>query len=211
VADLQLSTPIESSLLTNSSIRLGIRSDDVWAPEQLLILGQAPRRVVALAMETDLDLRLSTDSGEGKLTLPMRLVNAGSSSTVIQRVMLIAYTQNSTDDDIELQISTGAGVVLQTTFADTSQDDFEEYAANWHTRPVATPFTRSEVLAGGGAQLSILGQDAWRPYSVFVYGLDSATGRASEVVDLVALPEWTLSTLSTDPSEGQPSVPLPVM
>jgi hypothetical protein len=211
VADLKLETPIESSLLTNSSIRLGIRSGDLWAPEHVLILGQAPRRVIALAMETDLGVRLSTDSEEGKLTIPLRLVGSGSSTTTIQRVMLIVYTQNGTDDPLQLQISTASGIVADTTIVDTTQDDFEEYAANWHIRPVAAPFTRSDVLSGGAIQLGIQGQDAWRPYSVFVYGLDTATGRPNEVVDLVAIPEWTLPALSTDPAEGQPTVLLPVM
>ena len=162
-------------------------------------------------METDLGVRLSTDSDEGRLTIPLRLVGSGSSATTIQHVMLIVYTQSGTDDPIQLQISTVSGIVADATILDTTQDYFEEYAANWHIRPVAAPFTRSDVLAGGAIQLGIQGQDAWRPYSVFVYGLDTATGRPNEVVDLVAIPEWTLPALSADPAEGQPTALLPVM
>ena len=40
--------------------------DDAWSPKRVLVPGRAPRRIVALAMETDLDHRMSTDGSEGK-------------------------------------------------------------------------------------------------------------------------------------------------
>jgi hypothetical protein len=50
--------PFESAHLTNSSVRLGLRGDDAWAPKHVLVVGQAqpdftPGRLVALAMETE--------------------------------------------------------------------------------------------------------------------------------------------------------------
>ena len=95
-----LGTPIESSLLTNSSVRVGIRTDDAWKPKDVLLLGtRTERQTLALAMETDLDRWMSTDPDDGgenqltaNLTIPLRLVGSGSSSTVIHRVMLLVYT-----------------------------------------------------------------------------------------------------------------------
>ena len=47
-----LTSPVKSTLLTNSSIRLGIRTDDAWAPPRdVLVLGSTERRIEALAME----------------------------------------------------------------------------------------------------------------------------------------------------------------
>ena len=46
--------------------------------------------------------------------------------------------------------------------------------------------------------------------TVFVFGLDTEEGRPSEVVTLSAIPKWDLGWLSTDPSEGAASVPLPL-
>ena len=217
-----LTSPIEASLLTNSSIRLGIRADDAWVPQHVLVLGNTeagvdptgkptPSRVIALAMETELQRWLSTDSTEGKLTMPLRLVGEGNSSTVIRRVLLLVYTGSgvATDDAIQLQIRAGGNLVLQQQVPDTAQDDLEEYTGNWYFLDVPVPFTRGDVLSNGGISLSILGTDSWSPRSLFVYGLDTAAGRPNEVVPLVSIPLWELGTLSTDLGEGQPSVDLP--
>lgn len=214
LSDNTLTTPIESTLLTNSSIRVGIRSDDMWGPRHALVLGNSERRVIALAMETELG-SLSTDTSEGKLTMPLRLVGEGSSSTVIRRVMFLVYTHSGsdiqTDSPIQLQIAAGGSIVFQQLIFDTDQDDFEQYTANWHIFDAPVPFTRGDVLSNGGISLSILGTDAWLPKRLFVYGLDTAAGRPNEVVHLVSVPEWNFGTMSTDLSEGQPSIALPVI
>src|SRR5262249_7424091 len=152
-AALSESTPInpfESNLLTNSSIRVGIRSDDAWTPQHALVLGRTIRGVIALAMETELTRSLSTDSTEGKLTMPLRRVGSGSSSTLIRRVMLLVYTESGkdveTDSPIQLQITAGGNLVLQQQIPDTSQDDLEQYTANWYFLDVPVPFTRGDVL-----------------------------------------------------------------
>ena len=210
-----LEVPFESNQLTNSSIRVGIRSDDAWSPQHVLVLGNTERRVLALAMETDLDNWLSTDSSEGKLTIPVRLVSPGTSSTVIRRVMLLVYTGSGdevqTDSAIELQITAGGNLVVQQQIPDTTQDDLEQYTGNWYFVDAAVPFTRGDVLSNGGIKLRILGTDAWVPKTLFVFGLDTAEGRPNEVVHLVSIPEWNLGTLSTDLQEGSPSVNLPVV
>jgi hypothetical protein len=166
-------------------------------------------------METELERWLSTDSSEGKLTMPLRLVDSGSSSTLIRRVMLLVYTGSGidveTDNPIQLQITAGGNLVLQQQIPDTAQDDLEQYTGNWYFLDVGAPFTRGAVLSNGSIRLSILGTDAWVPKSLFVYGLDTAEGRPNEVVHLVSIPEWTLGALSTDPQEGAPSIPLPVI
>jgi hypothetical protein len=193
-----LPSPIESNLLTNSSIRLGIRTDNAWGPKNALVLGRTERQVIALAMETELGHWLSTDVSEGKLTMPLRRVGPGSSSTLIQRVMLLAYTQSGkTDKPLQIQITAGGNQVLQQTIADTAQDDLEDYTGNWYVADAGVPFTRSDVLSNGSIVVSILGSDWWTPKSLFVYGLDTAAGRPNEVVDLVSIPEWTLGKVGT--------------
>jgi hypothetical protein len=213
ISDLTLESPIESTQLTNSSVRVGIRDDDAWAPKQVFLFGHGERRVVPLALELEVDRWMSTDSGEGRLTMPVRTVAVGNSSTIIRRVMLLVYTgggDGETDDKIQFQISAAGNIVMDETIGDTSQDDLEEYSANWHIRNAITPFTRGDVIGNGGIELSIHGQDAFRPTSLFMFGLDTATGRPNEVVTLVSIPEWNLPTLSTDDAEGQESVVLPL-
>jgi hypothetical protein len=215
-----LPNPIDLSLLTNSSIRLGIRDDDAWGPQQVLVFGQTqpqwtPSQIIALAMETDLAHWLSTDSSEGHLTMPLRLVGQGNSATtIIRKVMLLVYTGSGsnveTDSPIRLQITAGGALVADQTVTDTPQDDLEQYTGNWYSMDVAVPFTKGDVVSNGNIRLSILGDDAWLPSQVYVFGLDTASGRPSEVVTLVAIPKWDLGSLSTDPSEGNASILLPI-
>jgi hypothetical protein len=214
-----LPSPIDSNLLTNSSVRLGIRDDDAWGPQHVLVFGQTqsewvPSQVIALAMETDLTHWLSTDSSEGHLTMPIRLVGSGSATTLIRKVLLLVYTRSGSnvesDSPIRLQITAGGALVADQTIINTQQDDLEQYTANWYPVDVAVPFTKGDVVSNGGIRLSILGDDAWLPTQVFVFGLDTENGRPTEVVTLVAIPQWDLGSLSTNPSEGKSSIDLPV-
>jgi len=216
-----LEAPLDSSGFTNSSIRVGIRDDDAFGPQDVLLFGQVqpdfvPGRTVALAMESDLTHWLSTDSDEGHLTMPVRLVSPGSSTTLIRRVLLLVDTiweyssDTETDSAIELEITAAGNLVLKEEIGDTPQPDLEAATTNWYMLDVAAPFTRGDVAASGGIRLSILGDDAWKPMRLYVFGLDTASGRPNEVVTLSAVPVWTAGWMSTDSNEGVASVDLPV-
>jgi len=213
LSDKKLDAPFNTSQLNPLSVRLGNRSDDAWAPQHVLLFGIAETGAEPIAMETDLEHWLSTDSEEGKLTMPVRLVDPGTSITVIRRVLLLVYTESGidveTDSPIQLQISTNNAIVLQETVFDTPQDDLEQYTANWYFMKAAVPFTRAEVIKGH-IRLSIKGTDAWLPKRVFIFGLDTEEGRPNNVVRLVSIANWDLGTLSADPSEGKEVVDLPV-
>jgi hypothetical protein len=172
------------------------------------------RTFVALAIETEIDRWLSTDGGEGKLHMPLRLVGRGSSDTPIHRVLLLIFTPGSgdrdTDDVISMQIATSTGIVLSQRITDTDQDDLEPDMGNWYMLASAAPFTRSQLFAGGKITLAIEGKDAWKPQCVFLFGFDTPTGRPNNVVTLCGLPDWNLGWLSRDLSEGQPQVDLPL-
>lgn len=209
--------PFDSNPLTNSSIRLGIRGDDLWLPKHVLLLGreQTPDgtgEVFALAVEVDTTLRLSTDNDLGtgtdapaNLSTPLRLVGSGSSSIIIRRVLLLVKTDtgdnDGTNNPIFLEIKTGSTMVLDQEIKDTTQTDLEPGYSNWYGPFDAVPFTRGGLSDGGEITLRIDGEDAWRPSMVFVYGFDTAEGRPTEIVTLVSIPEWTMGVLSTDDSE----------
>jgi hypothetical protein len=221
-----LSTPFDTIGLTNSSIRLGIRGDNAWAPEHILLFGQLrpdfePGRLVALAMETDLTHWLSTDSSEGHLTMPVRLVSSGSSTTLIRRVLLLVRTfwgsglwgsGTGTDSRVELEIVADGNVVVKQVIPDTPQPDLEADRENWYFLDVAVPFTRGDVLANGRVRLSILDEDPWLPETILVFGLDTHTGRPDEVVTLVAVfPVQPIGWLDIHGGPGRfPFVDLPV-
>ena len=207
--------PFDSDKLTNSSVRLGLRGDDAWAPKHVMVIGRAqpdfmPGRFLALAMETEIERWLSADGDEGRLTMPVRRVGAGTSNTIIRRVLLLIYTDRGdnvdTESDIKLQIVASGQLMLDQKIT----HDLKEVRAYWHYLEVERPFTRADVVSKGAIHLSILGTDAWLPMTVFVFGLDTEEGRPGEVVTLSAIPKWDLGWLSTDPSEGAASVPLPL-
>lgn len=207
--------PFDSDKLTHSSVRLGLRGEDAWAPKHVMVIGRAqpdftPGRFVALAMATDIDRWLSADSDEGRLTMPLRRVGAGTSSTVIRRVLLLVYTDRESDadteSDVKLQIHASGQLMLDQKIT----HDFDRVRTYWHFLAVERPFTRADVASKGAIQLAILGTDAWLPATVFVFGLDAEEGQPREVVTLSAIPKWDLGWLSTDSSEGAASVVLPI-
>ncbi len=217
-----LPAPFDAALLTDSSVRIGVRGDDAWAPAHVFVFGHSLSEfqggvAVPLAMETDLTEALSTDPAEGPLTLPLRRVRAGTAATVIRRVLLLVHTQwatrgsdTGTDSAIELSVFAGANLVLRQEIADTAQPDLEKATSNWYVMDAPVPFTRGDVQAGGRIVLRILGDDAWKPQVLFVFGLDTASGRPAEVVSLVSRPVWGPRWMSTDSSEGDAFVDLPV-
>jgi len=216
----QLDPPFDSAVLTNSSVRIGVRGDDAWGPGEVLVFGQSLAEpgsgvAVPLVMESGLTDLLSTDPSEGPLTVPLRRVEPGTSSTVIRRVLLLVYTQWSTEDSgtdsaIQLEVFAGENLILREEIDDTSQSDLEKATANWYVMDAPVPFTRGEVQAGGRIVLSILGKDAWKPMVLFVFGLDTASGRPNQIVTLVSLPVWGPRWMSKDMSEGDASVDLQV-
>ena len=216
----QLDAPFDSAVLTNSSVRIGVRGDDAWGPGDVLLFGHSLAEfgsgvAVPLVVESGLTDFLSTDPSEGPLTVPLRRVDPGTSSTVIRRVLLLVYTQWSTEDSgtdsaIQLEVFAGENLILREEIDDTSQSDLEKATANWYVMDAPVPFTRGEIQAGGRIVLSILGDDAWKPMVLFVFGLDTASGRPNHVVSLVSRPVWGPRWMSTDTSEGDPSVDLQV-
>jgi len=215
-----LETPFDTAGLTNASVRVGVRGDDAWSPRELLVFGHSLEEfqtgtAVPIAMESGLSGWLSTDPSEGALTIPLRRVGVGSSATTIRRLLLLVHTQWSTSDSgtdsaIQLEIFAGENLVLREEIADTTQSDLEKASSNWYVMDAPVPFTRGEVQAGGRIVLSILGDDAWKPQVLFVFGLDTASGRPNEVVSLVSRPVWGPRWMSSDTGEGDPSVELPV-
>jgi hypothetical protein len=210
----------DSASLTNSSVRVEITGDNAWAPQHVFLLGRTDPlsnevvQWIPLAIELDTNTWLSTDTSEGRPSMPLRLVRSGGNSTVIRRVLLLLRTEDEgnagTNDRLELEITAGGTPVLRETTGDTSQDDLERAAHNWYFLNVSIPFTKGDVLSNGGIKLSIKGENAWLPRDVYVYGFDMADGRPREIVHLVSITKWSLGWLSKDLSEGKESVDLPV-
>jgi len=199
----------QTTSLTDSSVRIGTRGDDAWAPQHILLIGQDSRnRVHPIAMETDLTQWLSTDASEGALTIPLRLLAPAQLNTPIRRVLLVVRTANEddagTDDPVQLQI-TGSGTIFFSQAINT-QDDLDRGKSNWYEFPVVatSAFTLSDLRnAHAEATLTMLGDDAWLPSGLFLFGLDTASGRPTQVIPLAEQAVWRDGWLSTDADEGR--------
>jgi hypothetical protein len=209
----------DSESLTNSSVRIGNRGDDAWAPQDILLFAVADGGgVIPIAMETDLTHWLSSDPSEGRLTLPLRLVERGDSSTLIHRLLLLVRTADEddagTDSPVRLQVIGSDGQLrmselITNTQTDTPQDDLEQGVSNWYYLPVRTPFTERDISNPGSVgriELEILGRDAWLPESLFLFGLDTPVGRPTKLVPLVSNRIWQSGVLSQDEKEGSPKI-----
>jgi hypothetical protein len=198
----------------NYYLRIGTRGSDAWRP--LVIAAWCERftsgNVVPLGYDGEVETILSTDSSEGRISLPVRQVGRGSVRTAIEKVMLVTVTQGgdaATDSPIHVRITAGESVVVDHTIPDTSQDDLESLEGNVYFLPVLSPFTRGQ-LTDSSIVLSIEGDDAWVPWVVVMFGLDAASGRPGAMVPLVHEHPWQLGALSRDPAEGVESVTLPL-
>jgi hypothetical protein len=194
-------------------VRLATTSSDLWEPELVLVWASSNRMgIVPLALDVDVRSGLSTDPGEGVVSVPIRRVLIGVDTMLIGSLLLVVVTYDApyagTDDPISLRISTASGRVVDHVITDTPQTDLEIDTANIYEVPVDKPFRKSELLEGAEMKLTIHGTDKWVPKKIFLFGLDRAKGQPDAVVPLVKL--YDPGPLSADPTEGVPSLHLPV-
>jgi hypothetical protein len=198
----------------NYYLRIGTRGDDAWRPH--MISAWCTRftsgAVVPLGYDEELEVVLSTDPNEGRISLPLRPITPGAIRTQINRLMLVIGTNvgdSATDSPIHVRITRGEEVVVDHTVPDTSQPDLEGAEGNVYFLPVLSDFTRSQ-LTDQSIVLSIEGDDAWLPIVVTLFGLDTTSGNPGRMVPLVYVDGWTFGPLSTDSDEGQAAVTLPL-
>jgi hypothetical protein len=196
-------------------MRIGIRGSDAWRPSVVTAWCQrfTSGAIVPLGYDEQLDVVLSTDPSEGRISLPLRQVTPGRIRTEIARVLLVTGTNirdSATDSPVHVTITRGDGtVVVDHTIPDTPQDDFEGAEGNVYFLPVLQPFTRSQ-LTDESIVLSIEGDDAWLPFVVAMFGLDTESGNPGRMVPLVYFDPWPFGVLSTDLDEGVPSAAIPL-
>ncbi|MGI8843328.1 MAG: hypothetical protein ACR2HZ_06495 [Gemmatimonadaceae bacterium] len=198
----------------NYYMRIGTRGDDAWRPRMIAAWCErfTNGNIVPLGYDESIDTILSTDSSEGRISLPVRQIGAGMIRTGINRVMLVTGTNvgdSATDSPIHVRVTAGQGVVVDHTIPDTSQDDLEGAEGNVYYLPVLSTFTRSQ-LTDTSIELSIEGDDAWLPIVVVMFGLDTASGQPNTIVPLVHATPWPFGVLSKAPDEGVESVALPL-
>jgi hypothetical protein len=222
--------------LTHSSIRIGIRGNDLWAPEHFFIWADtwqqpegrptnlpAIRDIVPIAIEVDIKergepIKLSTDVNEGRISCPIYLASTGASDMPIRQLLMLLTTKNEpewagSNSQLSLKIVNEGNFIVDFNTIDTPQSDLEEGQANWYFVPVSSIFTKSEFM-NGTAYLDILGSDAWKPENFFLFGLNIVDSSPNTIVPLVHISSWSsifpfTPCLSTDPSEGDAGVILP--
>lgn len=210
-----VSRSIQTTLLNNNSVRVGIRGTDQWRPEHIFIWGErsSDNMILPVATETSIGTRLSTTTSEGQISLPIRLVNLGSPTTILRRLLMLVVTANGafsgTNSRIRLQTGRfGGGVGVDFVIPDTPQREQEQGQANCYFVPVTVGFTRNSI---NGARLIIEGEDNWEPASFYLFGLDTTLSRPTFIVPLVHVESWPFGGMSTDSSEGVSFVDLPLI
>jgi hypothetical protein len=196
--------------------------------------------VAPIAFETSIEFRLNSGPRDAFLTprfpitegpsMPIRRALRGSANTRITQVILVVETigvrdegffgsvttkdvaEAGTDDTLELEIVNADGTVLRQQIPATPQADLESGQANIYFLSASIPFSRRS-LRTDSITLRTLGDDAWFPRRLFLFGLDgdAPSGRPVAIVPLVYLPDWTLGRLSTDSNEGNDAIRLPTL
>jgi hypothetical protein len=222
---------VDTELLNESSIRLGIRGGDAWTPESVFVWGREQRDagdIAPLGLVVDLHpsaashdsllrVTLSMEAGEGQTSFAIPQAHVGGPDMIIRGLIFLMVTADDddagTDDPIRVLITTVDGrLVVDETITDTGQRDQERGQANIYFLPVRSSFTKLALL-GGRIELRIGGSDSWLPASLFLFGLDEElpTQFSHLVEPLVHLETWPFGRMSTDVGEGQPSVVLPLV
>jgi hypothetical protein len=201
---------VTSENVGNSSVRIGILGSDLWGPGLIFLWGRDAANkseVYPLAIETSISGGLSNDASEGRSSVPLRAVDRGSDDMPINRILVLLATSNIEDSGTKSVVQLGfendgeGSPVYWIAGSKGSPAKLSRGEAEIFTLPVSTPFVRRTLKA---VSLRIRGDDMWLPQSLFVFGLDDASGRPEAVVSLVNEdifpPE--LSRLSTDANEG---------
>lgn len=196
-------------------VRVATTSKDLWRPELVFVWGRSQEKgTIPLALERlEAPLELSEDPAEGLVSVPIRRVTRGKRDTMVHRLLMVLVTYDApyagTDDPLWLRVTTADGVATHQIITDTPQTDLEINSANIYELSVERPFTRADLMAEGAeVRLGIHGSDKWVPKKIFIMGLDQPEGRPERVVPLVRAHDP--GPLSTDPTEGAPSLKLPL-
>ena len=196
-----------------------IRGDDLWRPSRAFVwMDNGPIR--ALAFDPDLQaegVTLSADPSEGDVALRLsstNLIPYDESLGSIHHLILVMETADrrwaGTDSPVRVTVDTASGRAFDYTIPDTPQWEQERAQANFYYVTVTTPFAWEDVTR---VRLGIRGDDMWRPSRFFVFG-EAGPEDHRAIVPLAYVPSWAdagLPTLSTDPSEGEPGVDLPLV
>src|SRR5215207_4559675 len=105
-------------------LRVGIRGDDAWKPEVIAAWCErfTTGNIVPLGYSEELTTWLSTDSSEGRISLPLPPIAGGHVRTEITRVLLVTLTHvqdYATDSPVGVRIKRGDEVVLDGLIVDT--------------------------------------------------------------------------------------------
>ncbi len=197
-----------------------IRGDDLWQPSRALVWADDGRSIRVFAFDPDLeaeDITLSADPSEGDVALRLsstNLIPYDESLGSIHHLILVMETADrrwaGTDSPVRVTVDTASGRAFDYTIPDTPQWEQERAQANFYYVTVTTPFAWEDVTR---VRLGIRGDDMWRPSRFFVFG-EAGPEDHRAIVPLAYVPSWAdagLPTLSTDPSEGEPGVDLPLV
>ena len=171
---------INTDDLNNSAIRVLILGAEQMGAATLHVWGETvDGAIFPLAAETDITKRLSTDPDEGNALLPLRTVGQGVGAAFTRLLFMMTTVDGDdpfvnadtgTNDAINLTVRNSDSVpVVNFDIPNTSQHEQESGQANMYFVPAVAPFTRNDLSR---ISLSIAGEDAWRPDSMFIFGLD---------------------------------------
>lgn len=229
-----LNRELASAELAGCTARVAISGENAWSPEHIFVWAEDENKAIhPLAMSLNYTGALSSDRDEGVVSKTIaRLESPALRPAPIERVLMLAQTNKivrsdgskpvdaknffpGTDDNMTLKIVGSNGVVLvDHKIENTSQADLEPSTANWYFVPVKERFVRGD-LNESSIEISTDGKDSWKPKRLFIFGLDSDSGRVQEVTPISSVTDWKgpLKFLSLDPNDiaSAPSQLLPLV
>ncbi len=206
---------IQPWAINYSSVRMGVRGTDAWSPEHLFVWGEniEDRAIVPLAALIGNEKTVSVDSREGVLSLPLRRVWEGGNFTKIQRLLIVAATADirfaGTSDIVAVEMTTNYGKKIVDQPLTQDAVPLEQGKVSMAVQELPNGFNLKEIR---NIRLRILGDNAWLPESLFLFGLGDDNRQYSRyMLPLAHLPQWEATGqkwLSADRTEGAEMVDL---
>ncbi|MEN0004194.1 MAG: hypothetical protein AAF798_08625 [Bacteroidota bacterium] len=189
-------------------IRVGLTGAQNWYPHTVFLFEELqeegkPVETHPIALRPYLPSLNMVNVSEGALLLPLNKVSLGNSDTTLNRVLLLIKNSpgrnSGTKNGITIMIQGKSSTLMQFNIAG---GPLKKDGAFLMTVFDFTECTSSDIAS---IELSIQGDDQWKPAGLWMYGIDNRVDEIEHLVSLVSIADWSatdLGPLSTDPKEG---------
>jgi hypothetical protein len=183
-------------------IRVAIRGEDGWAPEDFLVFGEENASPIPMALAKDISEHLRTGEPIGDpISIPIPPIRKGGPAETITRLLVLMLTSEdggTTNPGAEVRLLIKAPTIVALFEMPpplpegAKQLHQKDGQANFYYTKVLEDFTKNDIPQNNSIELSLTGQasESWLPKSFFLFGIVDRGDVPQALVPLVYIPDW---------------------